>query len=144
MRGGLASVKTDTAQERPIIFFDGVCGMCNTMVDFLVRVDRKGVFLFAPIQGETARRLLPPLPEDPQDWSLLYRDEQGLHDESDAVLLVCGRLGGPWWCLSLLRVTPRFIRNPIYRVIARRRYRLFGKREACRVPTPEERARFLP
>ena len=135
---------TAPALEHPIIFFDGVCGMCNAFVSFLVRVDRESLFRFAPLQGETARRMLPPLAEDPQAWSLLYLDERGLHDQSDASLEVYRRLGGWFGLLGLLRFVPRGLRNPVYRCVARNRYRWFGRSESCRVPSPEERARFLP
>jgi len=128
---------------KPVIFFDDVCVMCNGFVNLLLRVDRRQQFLFAPLGGETARKLLPPLPADPTRWSMVYVDESGIHDESDASLQVYRRLGGPWWLLSLARFIPRSIRNPIYRVIARNRYRWFGKRETCRIPSAEEKARFL-
>ena len=129
---------------KPVIFFDDVCVMCNTFVNLLLRVDRRKQFLFAPLQSETARKLLPPLADDPRDWSMVYVDEHGVHDQSDASLEVYRRLGGPRWLLSLARFIPRAIRNPVYRVIAGNRYRWFGKREVCRLPTPEEKARFLP
>ena len=135
---------TGTSPEHPIIFFDGVCVMCNRFVDLLLRVDRRGLFRFAPLQGETAKAMLPPQGDDPKTWSVLYLDERGLHDQSDASLQVYRRLGGFWWLLSLVRVVPRFVRNPVYRMIARNRYRVFGKRSTCRVPTEAERARFLP
>lgn len=134
----------DTLSQQPIIFFDGECGMCNGFVDLMLRVDRKKQFSFAPIQGETARELLPPLGDDPEEWSMVYRDEHGIHNQSDASLEVFRRLGGLWSILSWLRLVPRVVRNPIYRIIARNRYRLFGKREGCRLPPPQERARFLP
>ena len=130
--------------DKPIIFFDGVCGMCNTFVDLILRVDRKQQFLFAPLQGETAKRMLPPLAEDAREWSFIYVDERGVHDQSDASLEVYRRLGGVWRVLSLARYVPRAVRDPAYRVIARHRYRWFGKREQCRMPTPQEQARFLP
>ena len=130
--------------QHPIIFFDGVCAMCNGFVDLMLRADRQQVFLFAPIQGETARELLPPIGEDPEQWSMVYLDERGIHDQSDASLEVYRRLGGLWAPLGWLRFVPRFVRNPVYRLIARNRYRLFGKREVCRIPTADERARFLP
>src|SRR5688572_11173880 len=130
--------------ERPILFFDGVCSLCNGFVDLLLRVDRKDRFLFAPLQGTTAQQLLPPLSDDPRQWSFLYLDEHGLHDQSDASLQVYRRLGGMWTLLSLLRFIPRVLRNPVYRVIARNRYRWFGRRETCRVPSSAERSRFLP
>ena len=130
--------------DRAIIFFDGVCGMCNRFVDIVLAMDSKAVFRFAPLQGQTARDLLPPLPPDPRDWSMIYLDERGTHVESDASLQVYRRLGGIWWLLSLGLLVPRWVRNPIYRVIARNRYRWFGTRDSCRVPTEEERDRFLP
>ncbi len=131
-------------QAPPIIFFDGVCGMCNGFVDLILSVDAKHVFRFAPFQGETAKRLLPPLSEDSQEWSMLYLDERGIHDQSDASLEVYRRLGGGWWFLSLLCFVPRRIRNPVYRVIARNRYRWFRRRDSCRIPSAEEKDRFLP
>jgi predicted DCC family thiol-disulfide oxidoreductase YuxK len=128
---------------KPVIFFDGVCNMCNSFVNLILRVDRRQQFLFAPLDGETARKLLPPLADDPAKWSMVYVDESGIHDQSDASLQVYRRLGGPWWLLSLARFVPRWIRNPVYRVIARNRYRWFGKRDTCRLPSAEEKARFL-
>jgi len=128
---------------KPVIFFDDVCIMCNGFVNLLLRVDRRQQFLFAPLGGETARKLLPPLPDDPTKWSMVYVDESGIYDESDASLQVYRRLGGPWWLLSLARFIPRWIRNPAYRIIARNRYRWFGKRETCRIPSAAEKARFL-
>jgi len=129
---------------KPVIFFDDVCVMCNGFVNLLLRVDRRQQFLLAPLGGETAQKLLPPLSDDPGTWSMVYVDESGIHDQSDASLEVYRRLGGPWWLLSLARFIPRGIRNPVYRVIARNRYRWFGKRETCRIPSAEEKARFLP
>ena len=130
--------------EKPIIFFDGVCAMCNTFVNLALRIDRRGLFLFAPLQGTTARELLPPLSDDPREWSMIYLDEAGIHDQLDASLEVYRRLGGAWTLLSLARYIPRFIRNPLYRILARNRYRWFGRREVCRIPTAAERQRFLP
>lgn len=135
---------SDAGVDKPIIFFDGVCGMCNASVQAILKLDGRGRFYFAPLQGETARRLLPPLKDDPKDWSILYLDEQGLHEASDATVRILRRLGGVWWLLSLARVIPRGLRDCAYRVIARNRYRLFGKKEVCSVPTLETRARFLP
>jgi predicted DCC family thiol-disulfide oxidoreductase YuxK len=138
-----SDVLAEVGISKPVIFFDDVCVMCNGFVNFLLRVDRRQQFLFAPLNGELARKLLPPLPDDPTKWSMVYVDETGIHDESDASLEVYRRLGGPWWFLSLGRFIPRPIRNPVYRFIARNRYRWFGKRDTCRIPTAEEKARFL-
>ena len=129
---------------KPVIFFDDVCVMCNGFVDLLLRVDRRQRFLFAPLRGETAGKLLPPLPEDASKWSMVYVDEAGIHDESDASLEVYRRLGGVWSLFSLARFVPRVIRNSVYRVIAKNRYRWFGKRDTCRILSAAERERFLP
>jgi predicted DCC family thiol-disulfide oxidoreductase YuxK len=129
---------------KPIIFFDGVCGMCNRFVDVMLKADRREQFLFAPLQGETAAKMLPPLDEKPEEWSLIYVDERGIHDQFDASLEIYRRLGGMWRLLALFQHLPRSIRTPAYRVIARNRYRWFGRRDACRLPTAAERARFLP
>ena len=118
--------------------------MCNGFVDLMLRIDNDQRFLFAPLQGTTARELLPPLSDDAQEWSMIYLDEAGLHDQSDASLEIYRRLGGFWWLMSLLRYIPTFVRNPVYRVIARNRYRWFGKKSTCRIPSVEEAARFLP
>jgi len=130
--------------ETPIVFFDGVCGLCNALVSLLLRVDRRGRFRFAPLQGQTARRLLPQLPQDPQAWALAYLGPEGFHQSSEAVLAIIRHLGGPWRLLGALRVIPRPAREALYRGLARRRYRWFGRRASCRVPAPEEAARFLP
>lgn len=127
----------------PIIFFDGVCGMCNMFVNVVMRADHKGLFRFAPLQGKTASEMLPALDEDPRLWSTTLLDEHGSHDESDAPFAIFQKLGGVWWLISLLRFIPRFIRNPMYRFVARNRYSFLGKKDACRMPTPEERERFL-
>ena len=135
---------TEDQVPQPIIFFDGVCGMCNAFVNLILRVDRKRTFLFAPLQGSTAREMLPPLGDDAREWSMVYVDEAGIHDQSDASLEVYRRLGGLWRLLSLLRYVPRALRNPVYRIIARNRYRWFGKKDSCRVPSQDEQVRFLP
>ncbi len=132
------------ALRHPIIFFDGVCGMCNRFVDVILRADQRDVFRYAPLQGETARVLLPPLAGDPREWSVVYLDEHGVHDEFDAALAILRRLGGPWAVLGLLRFLPRVVRAAAYHLVARNRYRWFGRRDACRLPSAEERKRFLP
>jgi len=130
--------------QKPIIFFDGVCAMCNTFVNLALRIDRRGIFLFAPLQGTTARELLPPLSDDPREWSMIYLDEKGIHDQLDASLEVYRRLGGVWSVPALARYVPRAIRTPLYRIVARNRYRWFGRKDQCRIPTASERQRFLP
>src|SRR5688500_17962912 len=86
------SVLTLAKTALPIVFYDGDCGMCTQSVDLILRADRRNVFWFAPLQGETARELLPPLPDDPGQWSMVLVDEAGVHRESDAALRICQRL----------------------------------------------------
>ncbi len=134
-----------TPPEKPIVFFDGVCAMCNGLVNFLLKADREQRLLFAPLQGTTAQQRLPPLSDTSAEWSMIYLDAAGTRDKSDAALAVGRQLGGIWSLLSMLaRIVPRFIRNAIYRFIARNRYSWFGKKDACRIPTAAERERFLP
>lgn len=119
--------------------------MCNAFVDLALRLDQHQTLLFAPLQGKTAQKLLPPLPQNAQKWSIMYIDRHGItYDQSDAVLAICRQLGGGWQLLSLLRYVPRFIRNPIYRQVAQNRYSVLGKRETCRIPNEAEKSRFLP
>ncbi len=130
--------------DKPIVFFDGECIMCNGFVDILLNIDQIGNIMIAPLQGTTAAKLLPTLPNNREEWSIFYIDQGEISDQSDAFLNICARLGGIWSILSLFQIIPRPIRNSIYRVIARNRYRLFGQRSTCRMPNEQEKSRFLP
>ena len=129
--------------QRPIVFFDGECGLCNGTVDWLLKIDRRGDLLFAPIQGQTAKEKLPELESDPAQWSIYYLDENGLKARSRAVVAIMSRVGAPWSALRWIKLIPRPLRDFFYRVIAHNRYKWFGKRETCRRPEPHERDRFL-
>jgi predicted DCC family thiol-disulfide oxidoreductase YuxK len=123
-----------------VVFFDGVCGLCSRSVDFILARDRTGAIRFAPLQGETAAREL----GDRRIDSIVVREGGRLYRRSAAVLRIASALGGVWRLLAALaRPIPRPLRDLLYDVIARHRYRWFGKRDTCRLPTPEERARFL-
>lgn len=130
--------------KQPIVFFDGECVMCNRFVDILLRVDPMGTILIASLQSQTARQFLPPLPTDREAWSIYYQDETDLYQQSDAFIQICKRLGNVWSIFGVLGVIPRPIRDRIYRLIARNRYRLFGRRATCRMPSESEQERFLP
>lgn len=127
-----------------ILYFDGVCGLCNRSVDFVLNRDREQQFLFAPLQGETAAENLSA--EQLADLnSLVLETPSGLYRRSAAVVRILWKLGGLWAVLgALLWIIPLPLRNLGYRAVAAVRYSLFGKKESCRVPTPEERERFLP
>lgn len=129
----------------PIIVFDGVCVLCSRWVDFILRQDREGRFRLAAMQGETGRRLLAAhglSPDDPASL-LLVIDGNGYTD-TDAIGRVLSELGGCWIVpAACLRWTPRALIDPLYRWVARRRYRLFGQRSSCRMPEATTAWRFL-
>lgn len=129
--------------QHPIIFFDGVCGLCDRSVKSLLKMDHRGKLRFAPLQGETAQTLLDPL--DIQELkSLVIYDERGAARESTAMVRILWHLGGIWRFISWnLWLIPRPIRNWGYRFVSSRRYQWFGKTEACRLPQPGEAERFL-
>jgi predicted DCC family thiol-disulfide oxidoreductase YuxK len=127
----------------PVLLFDGVCGLCNAWVDFVMKRDRQGVFRFATLQGAYAAQHVAGLDPDLPPESLLLIDADGLHVRSSSALKTLGRLPGVWRVLAVLLWVPAPLRDGVYRVIARFRYKLFGKKDACRLPTPEERERFL-
>jgi predicted DCC family thiol-disulfide oxidoreductase YuxK len=126
-----------------IVYFDGVCGLCNRAVDFLLAHDKEARLLFAPLQGESARSNLP-VTDIRLLQSLVVVDETRVFRKSDGVLHAISALGGGWWALGItLRLIPRTLRDFIYDIIASNRYAWFGQRETCRLPTPDERRRFL-
>ena len=130
--------------QGPVLFFDGVCGLCNRFVDFTLAHDREGRIRFSPLQGETARARLSPADVQSLE-SVVLVDERGVHRRSSAVVRVLRLLSPSWRIVAgLLWLIPRPLRDFGYMLVAANRYRLFGKKETCRVPTPGERARFLP
>lgn len=132
------------AADGPILLFDGDCNVCNASVDFVIARDPQARFRFASLQSDVAARLLEQAgaPADLPD-SVVLLDEAGVHTRSDAAIRVAGRLGPPWSLLTVARIVPRPLRDRVYAWVARNRYRWFGRQSACRLPTPELRARFL-
>jgi len=127
----------------PIIFFDGVCGFCNRTVNWVLRHDSRRAFLLAPLQGEHSRRLIEPaIRENLASVVLLVNGKS--YFRSAAVCRILMLLGGFWYVAGmLLWLIPLPLRDLGYRIFGRYRYLLFGKLEACRIPTLEERDRFL-
>lgn len=127
-----------------IVLFDGLCNLCNWSVDFIINRDKKGRFKFASLQSETGQRLLASHTLTADTLSSVILIEQDLvYFKSDAALRIARNLSGLWPGLYGLMVIPKFLRDPIYSLIARNRYVFFGKKETCRLPTPEERKRFI-
>lgn len=134
-------MNTDSSNQH-IVFFDGVCGLCNRAIDFLIRHDKRKVLFFTPLQGTTARKLLPPT-EASSLSSIVYHSKGKIAYRTKAILMLLWDMGGWWKLFSVFRIIPPFIRDIFYNWIATSRYKWFGKKESCRIPTLEERERFL-
>lgn len=127
-----------------VIVFDGVCVLCSGWVRFLLRHDRRGRYRFAAMQSTAGRALLAGHGLDPDDpVSFLLVDEVRAWTDTDAIVRVVSGLGGPWQVARLALILPRPLRDRPYRLVARNRYRWFGRRDACLVPAREHRGRFL-
>jgi predicted DCC family thiol-disulfide oxidoreductase YuxK len=133
---------TTDYKNQHIVFFDGVCGLCNRAIDFLMRHDKRKVLLFAPLQGTTAAALLPP-GEAAALSSMVYYSKGKLSYRTRAILNLLWDMGGWWTLTAIFRIFPPFLRDIFYNWMASSRYKWFGKKETCRIPTVEERARFL-
>ena len=130
-----------------IIFFDGVCNLCNGFVQFVIRQDRAGRFRFAALQSDAGQAVLAEhgltLPAGAALDSVLLLSGGQLYSHSSAVLRIARGLGGVWALADVGGLLPRAWRDALYRFVARHRYRWFGRQESCLLPTPELRARFL-
>jgi predicted DCC family thiol-disulfide oxidoreductase YuxK len=133
----------------PIVLYDGICGLCNRLVQFLLKRDVRDRFRFASLQSEFASSLLRSHGVDGIDLDTVYvvvdhgRESELLLARSDAVLQVLGELGGVWSVTRLGRVVPRLIRNRIYDLVARNRYSIFGKYDSCLLPDKRHQHKFL-
>ena len=130
--------------DEPIVLYEGNCGLCDRWVSFIMAHDRRQSFRFATLESDVGRSLLRAhdLPIDTLDSFALVSDGQALQ-RSTAALQVLRQLGLPWSLLWVGVILPRFIRDPLYDYVASHRYRWFGQIDACRLPAPEERHRFL-
>ncbi len=127
-----------------VVIFDGVCNLCNKSVDFIIRRDRKNKFQFAANQGLAGKEILAHFGIEIKEVSTIFLLENGyLYDRSAAALRIARGLGFPWSLLWPLSILPPFLRNAGYKLIARNRYRIWGKKDTCRIPTKEEREKFL-
>ncbi len=131
-------------QDGPIILFDAECVLCSANAQFVLKHDKAGYFRLASMQGQIGAEIYRKHGMDPLDPStMLVVEGDRVRQDSDAVLSIYGALGLPWRLFAILRIVPAFIRDPIYRYVARNRYRVFGKRTSCWVAPPEYRDRVL-
>lgn len=132
------------ATEHPIVLFDGECNLCNSSVQFIIKRDQQKQFRFASLQGKKGQQVLRQfhLPADSFN-SFLLLDGDTLYTKSTGALRMLRALGGGWQLLYAFIIVPKFIRDGVYNWVSRNRYKWFGKRNECMIPTPELRERFL-
>ena len=129
---------------QPVIFFDGICNLCNGAVQFTIERDKKNIFQFASLQSDYAQLKLTPCNIAPENLESFILLENGkVYLRSTAALRVAKKLNGLWPLLYSFIIIPRFIRDAVYNYIAKNRYKWFGKQESCWVPTPELKSKFL-
>ncbi len=130
--------------NHPVVLFDGVCNFCNGAINFLIRQDKAGVFRFAPLQGEAGQKLLAQHGLNKNSFDSFVLIENGkVFQRSAAALRIAAKLSWYLQCLQIFRVVPQPLRDGVYNLIARNRYKWFGKKEQCMLPSPDVRSRFL-
>ncbi len=138
-----------SSSSQTLVLYDGICGLCNRLVSFLLRHDRHDQFRFAPLQSEFAQVLLRRYNLDPNDFDTVVvlpdfqRPAERALTRSEAALWAVGRLDGIWRLFAIAKFVPLSVREGLYRFIAQRRYRIFGKYDQCPLPRPEDRDKFL-
>jgi predicted DCC family thiol-disulfide oxidoreductase YuxK len=130
--------------QHPVILFDGVCNLCSSAVQFVLKRDKKNVFRFASLQSSFGQNLLKQyhLPSKGFD-SFIVLERQAVYTKSTAALRVVKQLSGAWPLLYIFSIIPAFISNTVYNFIAKNRYRWFGKKETCWIASPELKNKFL-
>lgn len=128
---------------KPILFFDGVCGLCNKSVDFLIRIDKNNHLLYAPLQGITAKKILERKYIDSLS-TMAFHQAGKTHYKSTAILKSINAVGGAWRVFYVFTIIPAFIRDALYNLISSMRYEVFRKKDSCRVPSSDELNKILP
>ena len=142
--GALDPCRLMLPEKNPVLLFDGVCNLCNATVQFIINRDRNKKFRFAPLQsviGQQAK-VLNGIPADELESVILFVEGK-IYKKSDAALQIARRLDGAWPVFFIFYIVPRFLRDPIYDLVAKYRYKWFGKRDSCMVPDPDLKSRFL-
>ncbi|MES2574825.1 MAG: thiol-disulfide oxidoreductase DCC family protein [Bacteroidota bacterium] len=131
--------------NKKIILFDGVCNLCNSAVQFVIQHDKKDVFRFVPLQSELGKEILQHIGINPKniDSIILYEPEVAYYYKSSAAIEIAKSLGGLLHFGTIFRIIPTAIRNRLYDYIAKNRYKWYGKKESCMIPTPKLKAKFL-
>lgn len=135
----------DLPKNKQLILFDGVCNLCNNAINYVIKHDKNHVFMFAPLQSDIGKKIIDTFQIDTNkmDSILLYTPENELFYKSTAALKIASKLGFPLNILPIFYSIPNFIRDKIYDFIAKNRYKWFGKKESCMIPTKELQAKFI-
>lgn len=132
-------------ENKKLILFDGVCNLCDSSVQYVIKHDKKNMFLFAALQSDIGKQIIKKFNIDTKktDSILLYTPNKSIEYKSTAALKIAYYLGFPQNVISIFLIIPTFIRNAVYDFIAKNRYKWYGKKEACMIPTPELKEKFL-
>ncbi len=132
-------------RDKKIILFDGVCNLCNSTVQFLIKHDKKDVFRFVALQSDLGQQIMAYIGIDTSkvDSIIVYEPGKAYFYKAEAALEIASAIGGVYSLLAVFKVVPKSISNAVYDYIARNRYKWYGKKEACMLPTPEIKAKFL-
>lgn len=138
-------MEKEIPKGKKIILFDGVCNLCNSSVNRVIKWDKKNTFLFASLQSNYGKSLLDKLEIDTAltDSIILYEPGVSYEIKSTAILKIANDLGGFWKLMNVFFLLPSSFRDPIYDYIAKNRYKWYGKKDSCMIPTPELKAKFL-
>ncbi len=131
------------SDDHILILFDGVCNLCNGTVQFIIKRDRKNIFRFASLQSSVGQQYASKDGAGDDLYSILVVKDGKVYDRSSAVLEIARHLTVPWRWFSVFRFVPRVIRDAVYSMVSANRYRMFGKRDQCMIPTPELKSKFL-
>jgi len=132
-------------EQKQLILFDGICNLCNSSVQYVIKHDSKDKFMFTALQSEVGQQIIKEYNIDTAktDSILLYTPEVGISSKSMAALKIAFQLGFPNNLLCVFFIIPPFVRNYVYDYIAKNRYKWYGKKESCMIPTPELKSKFL-
>ena len=132
-------------QHKQLVLFDGVCNLCDASVQYIIKHDKNDIFLFTALQSEVGQQIIKEFNIDTNkiDSIILYSNEHGISYKSTAALKIASKLGFPRNLLSVFLIIPGIIRNWVYDYIAKNRYKWYGKKEECMIPTPDLKSKFL-
>jgi len=130
-------------KQKSLILFDGVCNLCNSSVNIIIDLDRRKKFLFSSLQSEEGKSILSKHQINTVPETIILVEEGNVYQKSTAVLHICRKLIFPLPIFYLFLIIPKFIRDAVYDFVAANRYKWFGAKETCRIPTPELKERFL-